>query len=71
MIFAMTPYGNSLLQEVRSRKAGRESERSPQPSYYLDLDRYEAKCQVYPSLMNKIIQNYVCFLVFKVSGLLY
>lgn len=71
MIFAMTPYGNSLLQEVRSRKAGRESERSPQPSSYQDLDRYEAKCQVYPSLMNKIIQNYVSFLVFKVSGLFY
>lgn len=71
MIFAMTPYGNSLLQEVSSRKTGCESECSPQPSSYLDLDRYEAKCQVYPSLMNKIIQNYVCFLVFKVSGIFY
>lgn len=70
MIFATTSYGNSLLQEVRSRKAGCESECSLQPSSYLDLDRYEAKCRVYPSLMNKI-QNYVCFLVFKVSGIFY
>lgn len=41
-----------------------------QVSSYLDLDRYEAKCRVYLSLMNKI-QNYVCFLVFKVSGIFY